>query len=94
MDSEIIHAISGLEKAVFKTAITELKSDNLRRVLSAALYFFSDGTGVDESDPRSFTAICNRYEANPDTVAKGVWELLTPERQKLILELLNNAGRT
>lgn len=93
MDLEMIHLISKFDRIVIKTAITDLKLLDLRKALSAALYFFPDGTGVDESNPRSFTALCNRYGADPDTAAKQVWGLLTQERQKLILELLKDSGR-
>lgn len=89
-----IQSIVRLDIAVFKTAIEDLKSSDLDEIESAALYFFPDGALIDESNPKSFTSFCTRYGVNPDTIAKQIWDLLTKERQKLILKILTNIGCT
>lgn len=87
-----IQSIVKLDKAVFETAIEDLKSSDLSEIESAALYFFPDGAMIDESNPKSFTSFCKRYGVNPDIIAKRVWDSLAKERQKLILKILTNAG--
>lgn len=81
-----------LDTNILLQAKTDLLGNSERQILSAALYFFLDGSGVDESNYKTFTALCERNGLNADLVAKAIWQQLPKKRRERVLRLLKEAG--
>lgn len=87
-----INLFAKLDAAIIKQAISWLIKSDDRNCLRAATYFFLDGTGVDEENPKTFTYLCARNGICPDRAAKGVWNQLSTYQKNRVLRLLANAG--
>jgi hypothetical protein len=59
---------------------------------NACLYVFPDGTG-DDSNPKSFKAMCDRNALDHNRVARQIFNSLPRNRQQLVRELLQKVGR-
>lgn len=77
-----------LDAAVVSAAKHDLIGANLQMAGRAARYFFFDGTGVDEDNPHTFTALCQRNKIDPDRAAKAIWNSLPEDKQREIRYLL------
>lgn len=84
--------MQGVDVETLRRAKKDLSSKSPRIVLDAAKYFFLDGAGVDESNSKTFTALCIRSGINADVAAKNIWNRLPKKKQKKIIRLLDKAG--
>ncbi len=92
--SEIAINFSRLDGAIINEAFKTLKqrviSENF--LVSPVLFFFPDGTGVDEGNPRTFTALCLRNNVDPNYIARRLWGMLSDERKALVTRVLKKEG--
>lgn len=81
-----------LDGVIVSQAISDLMRINDRNCSLAAQYFFLDGNGIDEENPKTFTALCLRNGLDPERAAKAIWAQLSEDQQKRISRLLKEAG--
>lgn len=84
--------LTKLDAAIVAHAKADLTKISDRNCLHSAMYFFFDGTGVDEERPKTFTHLCLRNRIDPERAAKGIWNQLTIEQKNRVLYLLEEAG--
>ena len=86
-----------MDLAIIKTALEDLRSANPQDIesaefITAALFVFPDGHGVDEGDPYSFTSICNRIGWDPNKIAKGIWKKMPHKNKAIVIQTLEDRG--
>ena len=78
-----------LDQAIVYQAKSDLVNQNNRDCLRAVMYFFLDGAGVDENDPKTFTHLCARNGLDPNKAARSIWDQLNDVQKQRVLQLLS-----
>ena len=81
-----------LDAGIMQQLFYDLTGNDRRAAYIAALYILPDGRGVDEDDPYTFTALCDRHSLNPDVVAKAMWDRLPKKRKKSFRRCFKRLG--
>lgn len=91
---DYFRAVSEMDRAHIRTAITDLQSGDVDDgFYEACLYFFMDGGGVDDNDHHTFQGLCNRHRIDANAAARSIWNGLKKGTQESCLTYLRKVAR-